>query len=83
MVLTLWGAYIKLKSPEIMYAIDSKQINDQSLHMYSKNFVSKIILLLLCRGFPDNSVKNPPAMQETPVQILGWKRSSGYPLQYS
>ena len=39
MVLTLWGAYIKLKSPEIMYAIDSKQINDQSLHMYSKNFM--------------------------------------------
>ena len=25
-------------------------------------------------GFPDSSlVKNPPAMQETPVQFLGWK----------
>ena len=32
-------------------------------------------------------VKNPPAMQETPVQFLGWGRSPGegigYPLQYS
>ena len=32
-------------------------------------------------------VKNPPAMQETPVQFLGWGRSAGegmgYPLQYS
>lgn len=31
--------YIKLKSPEIMYAVASKQINDQSLHMYSKNLM--------------------------------------------
>ena len=23
------------------------------------------------KGFPDNSVKNPPAMQETPVRVLG------------
>ena len=32
-------------------------------------------------------VKNPPAMQETPVRFLGWERSPGegigYPLQYS
>ena len=32
-------------------------------------------------------VKNPPAMQETPVQFLGWEDSpgegKGYPLQYS
>ena len=26
---------------------------------------------ILCMGFPDNSVKNPPAMQEIPVQFLG------------
>ena len=24
-------------------------------------------------GIPDSSVKNPPAMQETPVQFLGWE----------
>ena len=24
-------------------------------------------------GFPDNSVKSPPAMQETPVRSLGWE----------
>ena len=37
-------------------------------------------------------VKNPPAMQETPVQFLGWEalqqawragKGKGYPLQYS
>ena len=32
-------------------------------------------------------VKNPPAMQETPVRFLGWKKSAGEgigdPLQYS
>ena len=28
-------------------------------------------------GFPDILVKNPPAMQETPVQILGSGRSPG------
>ena len=32
-------------------------------------------------------VKSPPAMQETPVQFLGWEDSpgegNGYPLQYS
>ena len=32
-------------------------------------------------------VKNPPAMQETPVQFLGWEDPTGegigYPLQYS
>ena len=39
MVPTLLGAYIKLKSPEIMYAVDSKQINDQGLHIHSKNFM--------------------------------------------
>ena len=28
-------------------------------------------------------VKNPPAMQEIPVQFLGWEEGLGYPLQYS
>ena len=32
-------------------------------------------------------VKNPPAMQETPVRFLGWENPIGegisYPLQYS
>ena len=32
-------------------------------------------------------VKNPPAVQETPVQFLGWEdpleKRKGYPLQYS
>ena len=32
-------------------------------------------------------VKNPPAVQETPAQFLGWKdplgEGIGYPLQYS
>ena len=33
-------------------------------------------------------VKNPPAVQETPVRFLGWKDplekgKKGYPLQYS
>ena len=32
-------------------------------------------------------VKNPPAMQETPVRFLGWEdpagEAIGYPLQYS
>ena len=32
-------------------------------------------------------VKNPPAMQETPVRFLGWEDPTGegigYPLQYS
>ena len=32
-------------------------------------------------------VKNPPAMQETPVQFLGWEdppeEGKGYPLYYS
>ena len=32
-------------------------------------------------------VKNPPVMQETPVQFLGWEdpleKGVGYPLQYS
>ena len=39
------------------------------------------------QGFPDSSVKNPSAMQETPVGFLGQGRSTGegtgYPLQYS
>ena len=38
-------------------------------------------------GFPDSSVKNPPAMQETWVLIPGLGRSpgggKGYPLQQS
>ena len=37
--------------------------------------------------FPDSSVKNPPAMQETPVRFLGQEDSPGerigYSLQYS
>ena len=41
----------------------------------------------LYQGFPGNSVKNLPAMQETLVRFLGWERSPGegigYPLQYS
>ena len=41
----------------------------------------------LYQGFPDNSIKNLPAMQDTPVQFLGQERSPGdgigYPLQYS
>ena len=32
-------------------------------------------------------VKNPPAMQKTPVRFLGWEdpleKGKGYPLQYS
>ena len=32
-------------------------------------------------------VKNPPALQETPVQFLGWgdllEKGKSYPLQYS
>ena len=32
-------------------------------------------------------VKNPPVMQETPIQLLGWEdpleKGIGYPLQYS
>ena len=27
----------------------------------------------MAQGFPDTSVKNPPAMQETPVWFLGWE----------
>ena len=28
-------------------------------------------------------VKNLPAMQETPIQILGWEEGIGYLLQYT
>ena len=38
------------------------------------------------RGSPDNSVKNPPAVKETPVHFLGLEDAGegiGYPLQYS
>ena len=32
------------------------------------------ILCLHCEAFPDSSVgKNPPAMQDTLVQLLGWE----------
>ena len=36
--------------------------------MKEKNY----IIILIDEGFPDSSVgKNPPAVQETPVQFLG------------
>ena len=50
---------------------------------------NKLIRDLLRRNFPCGSqlVKNPPAIQGTWVQSLGWERSpgegKGYPLQYS
>ena len=66
------------------------------------NTANTLVLLLVHRTFRIKSltklqsrraslvaqlVKNPPAMQETPVRFLGWEKSVGerigYPLQYS
>ena len=43
---------------------------------------SSLLGLPFCLSFPFASVKNPPAMQETWVGKIPWRRE-GYPLQYS
>ena len=49
--------------------------------------VSLNMLIYYKEGFPDNSVRNLPAMQETPVQFLGWEdpleKRIAYPLLHS
>ena len=57
-------------------------------HIVVKENVQKVAALFhahLC-SLVAQLVKNPPAMQETPVRFLGWGRSAGkgigYPLQY-
>ena len=42
--------------------------------MYSLAFIDLVILGYMMMGFPAGSVvQNPPAMQETWVQSLGWQ----------
>ena len=35
--------------------------------------LAKKFIIILIGGFPDSSVKNPPAMRETWVRYLGWE----------
>ena len=60
-------------SPQILVMIKSKPANNRA-YLFSR------------ASLVDQTVKNPPAMQETWLQSLGLGRSSGegngYPLQY-
>ena len=61
------------------------RLSRQSAHVSRVN--ARSLPKGICHSLIAQLVKNPPAMQETPVRFLGWEdppgKGKGYPLQYS